>query len=220
MPSPIWDFSLEEFRSGSASGEPTPAGVAIAAASASFALGLLAKVLQVSSRHKEFAGNLAKIDSFCDAARTHSKRMLQFAEEDTAAFQSYMAGSRLPRSTDREREERHRAINAAVRDAIEIPLAAAQSAASALDICSQACAFTHTMVIADLGAAASLLFAAMRVFLTCADSNLRQLAADPAPFRAAFASRAEWEDRATRDAESVSKHVSSVINSLPGKITG
>jgi formiminotetrahydrofolate cyclodeaminase len=219
MPSSTSDFSLEHFRASAAGGEPTPAGVAVGAASASFALGLLVKVLKVSSRHKKFAGSVAKIESLSDSARTQSKRMLQFADEDTAAFNSYLASSRLPQSTDREREERQRAINAAVRKAIEIPLAAAQSAASGLELCSAACTFTHTAVIADLGAAATLLLSAMRVFLTCADSNLRQLALDPAPFRAAFASRGDWEHRAARNAESVFKHVSSVIDSLPGKIT-
>lgn len=218
MPSSTSDLSLEYFRASAASGESTPAGVAVAAASASFALGLLAKVLKVSSRHKKFAGSVAKIESLADSARAQSKRMLQFADEDTAAFSAYLAGNRLPQSTDREREERQRALNAAVRKAIEIPLTAAQAAASGLELCSAACTFTHAAVIADLGAAATLLLAAMRVFLTCADSNLRQLALDPAPFGAAFASRGDWEHRATRNAESVAKHVSSVLNSLPGKI--
>ena len=218
MPTPIWESSLEQFRSAAASADPTPAGVSIAATSASFALGLLAKVLKVSSRHKKFADSAAKLDSLCDAARSASKRMLQFAEEDNAAFNAYMTSNRLPQSTDREREERQRAVNAAVRKAIEVPLAAARSVASGLEFCSEACNLTHSAVVADLGAAASMLSSAMRVFLMCADSNLRQLALDPAPFREAFAARAEWEHRAARHAEAVQKHVASAINSLPGKV--
>jgi len=218
MPGAVWESTLEQFRAAAASGEPMPAGVAISAASASFALGLLAKVLKVSGRHKKFLGSSAKIDSLCDAARTEGKRMLQFAEEDIAAFNAYVAGSRLPQATDREREDRQRAVNAAVRKAIEIPLAAARSAAAGLELCSEASSFTQVAVIADLGAATSLLAGAMHVFLMCADSNLRQLALDPLPFRDAFAARAEWEHRANRYAESTLKHVTSAINSLPGKI--
>jgi formiminotetrahydrofolate cyclodeaminase len=217
MAAPIWESSLEQFRSAAASGEPTPAGVAISAASASFALGLLAKIAKVSSRQKQFATASAKLESLGDAARSQAKRMLQFAEEDVAAFKAYVASSRLPQSTDREREDRQRAVNAAVRKAIEIPLTAARAAASGLELCSEASAATHTAVIADLGAAASLLASAMRVFLMCADSNLRQLALDPAPFREAFAGRSEWEHRASRHADAVLRHVASAINSLPGK---
>ncbi len=218
MAAPIWESTLEQFRAAVASGEPMPAGVAISAASASFALGLLAKVLKVSGRHKKFSGSPAKIDSLCDAVRTEGKRMLQFAEEDMAAFNAYVASSRLPQATDREREERQRAVNAAVRKAIEIPLAAARSAATGLELCSEASSLTQVAVIADLGAATSLLAGAMRVFLMCADSNLRQLALDPLSFRDAFATRAEWEHRANRYAESTLKHVASAINSLPGKV--
>jgi methenyltetrahydrofolate cyclohydrolase len=218
MTAPIWESSLEQFRSAAASGEPTPAGVAISAASAGFALGLLAKVLKVSARHKNFAASSAKLNSMCDAARAEAKRMLQFAEADVAAFNAFVAGNRLPQSTDREREDRQRAVNAAVRKAIEVPLAAARCAASGLELCSEACGITHVAVIADLGAAASLLSSAMHVFLLCADSNLRQLALDPSPFREAFAGRGQWEPRASRHAESVMKHVASTINSLPGKI--
>jgi methenyltetrahydrofolate cyclohydrolase len=217
MVRPIWEFSIEQFRSAAASGEPTPAGVAVSAVSASFALGLLAKVLKVSARHKKIAGNLLKIGSLCDAARIEAKRMLQFAEEDIAAFNAYVASNRLPQATDSEREERQRAVNSAVRKAIEIPLAAARSAASGLELCSEASGLTHVAVIADLGAAASLLASALRVFLMCADSNLRQLALDAQPFREAFAARAEWERRAYRHAESVLKHVAAAIESLPGK---
>jgi len=217
MAAPIWESSLEQFRAAAASGDPTPAGVAVSAVSASFALGLLAKVLKVSGRHKKFAASAAKIGSLSDAARAEAKRMLQFAEEDIAAFSAYVASGRLPQATDREREERQRAVNAAVRKAIEIPLAAARSAAAGLELCSEASGLTHAAVIADLGAATSLLSSAMRIFLLCADSNLRQLALDPQPFREIFAARTEWENRANRYAESALKHVASVINSLPGK---
>jgi len=217
MAAPISESSLEQFRAAAASGDPTPAGVAVSAVSASFALGLLAKVLKVSARHKKFAASAPKLESLSDAARVESKRMLQFAEEDVSAFNAYVASSRLPQAGDREREERQRAVNAAVRKTIEIPLAAARSAATGLELCSDASGLTHVAVIADLGAATSLLAGAMRIFLLCADSNLRQLALDPQPFRELFAARAEWEQRANRYAESALKHVASVINSLPGK---
>jgi methenyltetrahydrofolate cyclohydrolase len=217
MAGPIWDVSIEQFRSAAASGDPTPAGVAVSAVSASFAFGLLTKVLRVSGRRKDFAGSAAKIESMSDAARIEAKRMLQLAEDDIAAFNAFVASNRLPQVTDSEREERQRAVNSAVRKAIEIPLAAARSAAMGMELCSEASGLTHAAVIADLGAAASLLASALRVFLMCADSNLRQLALDPQPFREAFAARAEWEHRAYRHAEAVLKHVAAAIESLPGK---
>lgn len=212
--------SLDQFRSAAASGEPAPAAVAIAAVSASFALGLLAKVARVSSRHKKFADYAGKLTSLAGTADSQSKRMLQFAEDDVAAFGAYMASQRLPHSTDSEREARRRASDQATRAAIEIPLAAARAAADGLELCSEAMAATHAAVLADLSAAAGLLASAMRIFLTCADSNLHQFTSDVAPFQAAAEQRAEWEARAYRQADAVLKHVASALKSFPAKSGG
>jgi formiminotetrahydrofolate cyclodeaminase len=214
MSSPVWESTLEQFRSAAASSEPIPAGVAVAAASASFALGLLAKVLKVTGRKKGFSGDLATVEKLAESARAESKQMMQLAEDDTAAFNDYMISARLPQTTDREREERKRAIDASVRKAIETPLAAARAAASGISLCADAVDTIHAIVAADLGAAASLLAGALRVFLLCADSNIRQLAPDPYAYRDVLPGRAEWETSAFQQADSVVKQVSAIIEGV------
>jgi methenyltetrahydrofolate cyclohydrolase len=211
MPAPVWESTLENFRSAAASGEPVPAGVAVAAVSASFALGLVAKVLKVSGRRKGFRGNLSKLESLVDSARTESKRMMRFAAGDMAVFKAYMASTRLPQRTAAELQQRKRAVNSAARKAIEMPIAAARAAASGIGLCADATAMVHTFVAADLGAAALLLSSALRVFLLCADSNIRQLGSDPASYRGVAAGLHELERKAFRQAESVLKHVASAI---------
>ncbi len=214
MPSPVWESTLEQFRSAAASSEPIPAGVAVAATSASFALGLLAKVLKVTGRKKGFSGDLSRVEKLAESARAESKHMMQLAEDDTAAFNDYMISARLPQGTDREREERNREVNASVSKAIETPLAAARAAASGISLCADAVDTVHAIVAADLGAAASLLAGALRVFLLCADSNIRQLAPDPSAYRDVLPGRAEWETRAFRQTDSVLRQVSATIEGV------
>ncbi len=214
MSSPVWESTLEQFRSAAASSEPIPAGVAVAATSASFALGLLAKVLKVTGRKKGFSGDLAKVEKLAESARTESKHMMQLAEDDMAAFNDYMISARLPQATDREREERKRPVDASVRKAIETPLAAARAAASGISLCADAVDTVHAIVAADLGAAASLLAGALRVFLLCADSNIRQLAPDPSVYRDVLPDRTEWETHAFRQADSVLRQVSAAIEAV------
>lgn len=214
MSSPVWESTLEQFRSAAASSEPIPAGVAVAATSASFALGLLAKVLKVTGRKKGFSGDLAKVEKLAESARAESKRMMQLAEDDMAAFNDYMISARVTQGTDREREERNRAVNASVRKAIETPVAAARAAVSGISLCADAVGSVHAIVAADLGAAASLLAGALRVFLLCADSNIRQLAPDPSAYRDVIPSRAEWETRAFQQADSILKQVSAIIEGV------
>ena len=214
MPTAMSESTLEHFRSTAASGEPVPAGVAVSAVSASFALGLLAKVLKITSRRKDFTANLPKLETLADSARAASKRMIQYAEEDLAAFNAYLTSARLPQATDSERAERKRALDSAVRKAIELPLEAARAAASGIGLCLDATGMVHTFVAADLGAAASLLAGALRVFLLCADSNIKQMTSDAAAYRASMAGRTEWEARAFRQTESVLKQVASAIDAV------
>jgi formiminotetrahydrofolate cyclodeaminase len=216
-PATIWESTLENVRSATASGEPVPAGVAVSAISASLALGLLAKVLKISGRRKDFPGNQSKLEAIADSARAQSKRMMQVAEEDMVAFNNYMASARLPQGSDKERDDRKRSTDSAVRKAIEMPIAAARAAASGIELCAEAAGMVNTVVAADLGAAASLLSAALRVFLLCADSNFRQLAPDPSLHRTIMAERLDWETKAFRQAESVLKQVAAAIDSVPAK---
>lgn len=175
-------LTIEGFRLRTAGEHPMPAGVAVAAVSAAFALGLLAKVLAVSARGAMAAAETAGPESLA-AARAASQRMLQLAGDDVAAFEAYLSARRLPHAGESERQARQQAIEAAVLRAIEPPLAAAQEAAAGLQLCSQAAACIIPALIADLGVIASLLASALRGFLLCAQSNVRHLAPDDASLR-------------------------------------
>ena len=79
-----------------------PAGVAIAAVSAGFALALAAKVLGVSSRQNTLPADTARLEPLAAAAQAASQRMLQLAGDDVAAFGAYLTARRLPHSTESE----------------------------------------------------------------------------------------------------------------------
>jgi methenyltetrahydrofolate cyclohydrolase len=195
--------ALEDFRREVASERPMPAGVAIAAVSAGFALGLVVKVLAVGGRRNELAEDTPRLERLTAATQAASHRMLQLAGEDVAAFEAYLAAKRLPRSTGSEQKTRQQAIDSAVRHAIDLPLAAAQKAAAGLQLCSDVSAFTPPALIADLGVAATLLASALRGFLLCAEANVRQLAADAAPYRERLASETKLHEQALRQAEAI-----------------
>jgi formiminotetrahydrofolate cyclodeaminase len=191
--SPDRDLSqvtLEDFRREAAGQHPMPAGVAIAAVSASFALGLVAKVLTVSGRRNTLAGT-AGLEQSVGAAQAASQRMLHLAGDDVAAFEAYLSARRLPHSMESEQQARQQAIDAAISGIIDVPLAAAREAAAGLQMCSDASAFTAPSLVADLGVVAALLGSALRAFLLCAESNVRQLAPDAASLRERVATAAQ-----------------------------
>lgn len=170
----VSDYTLEDFCREAASRHPTPAGVAVAAVSGSFALGLLAKVLIISGHRKALAEHASRLESLAVAAQEASTRMLQLADDDVAAFQAYLAATRLPSSTDQQREDRRLAIASARYHTIEVPLTAAQQAAMGLQLCSDASTLVPRELIADLDVTTALLEGARRGFLRCANSNVQQ----------------------------------------------
>lgn len=183
--------TLEHFRRETAGQHPLPAGVAIAAVSAGFALGLAAKVLGVSGRQSALPADAARLAPLAAAAQAASQRMLQLAADDVGAFGAYLAARRLPHATDSESLARQQAIDAAVRRTVDVPLAAAHEAAAGLQLCGELSAFTAAALIADLGVIASLLAGALRGFLLCAQSNVRNLAPDTPALRERVATEAQ-----------------------------
>ncbi|HEY7887269.1 MAG TPA: cyclodeaminase/cyclohydrolase family protein [Steroidobacteraceae bacterium] len=209
--------TLDHFRREAAGQHPMPAGVAVAAVSAGFALGLIAKVLAVSGRHNTLPGHAARLEPLAAAAQAASQHMMQLAGEDIAAFEAYLAARRLARSTEAQRQTRQQGIDSAVRRAIDLPLAAAQQAAAGLHLCREVAAFTSPALAADLGVTASLLAGAMRGFLLCAQSNARQLAPEAASLRGRVATETERCAEALRMAEGLIERARTAVETAPGK---
>jgi formiminotetrahydrofolate cyclodeaminase len=129
-------------------------GVGTAAASASLALELLAKVIEVSKP--------ARRDEWVDIARRAAEDLARAAEDDVRAYNRYLALGQ-----------------AALRGTIEVPMKAARSAMAGIELCTVMADFVKASVAADLGVAEELLTGAARGILLCVDVNLRTVGSDP-----------------------------------------
>jgi formiminotetrahydrofolate cyclodeaminase len=164
MADSVWTATLAQFRDRVASHEPLPAGVTSAAVSATFAVALLCKVLQVTMRHKDFRGDPDLVNGLLRDARDTSEKLSRLADDDVLAFQEYMDCAR-----------RKQPMDAAIRKTIEVPLNVARTAAEGITLCEKAVGHVHAVVAPDLGVAAGLLAGAVRSTLITVSSNLNQL---------------------------------------------
>jgi methenyltetrahydrofolate cyclohydrolase len=203
----IWKTTIETFHESVRSSEPAPAGVSVAAVSASLALGLLEKVLRIVSRRRDFSGDPERLGQLSDAARAGSARLARYADDDVAAFNEYLACRHLPKDTEPQREERERALDAALKTAIEVPLNIARSAVAGLDLCAGAAGFVHAFVAADLGAAGELLAGAVRATLLSVDFNLGQLPRDSPFCRDVIAERHQLQNKALQKADALVRQI-------------
>jgi formiminotetrahydrofolate cyclodeaminase len=203
--------TLEHLRRETAGPQPMPAGVAIAAVSASFALALIAKVLAVSARHDVLPEHTGRLGQSAATAQAVSQRLLQRASDDTAAFEAYLSAKRLPHSTEVERQAWQEAIRSALHRTIDVPLTAAQEAAAGLQLCADISGLVPLALIADVGVATALLSGALRGFLLCAQSNVRQLAADAAAYRERLATETRRHEQAIREADAALEHARTAL---------
>ncbi len=171
MSDSIWDTTLASFRDRVASHEPVPAGITSAAVSAVLALALLSKVLQVTLRHKDFAGDRELVSALLDDARNLREILEHLADDDVAAFQAYLECLRSKQPTD-----------SALRKTIDVPLNVARSASLGVTLCETSAGHVHAVVAPDLGIAAALLAGTVRSTLITLTANVRQLPSDD-PYR-------------------------------------
>jgi len=159
MSDSVWNETLEGFRKRLAGTDPAPAGVSVAAVSATLALGLLIKVLEITKNRKSFSGDPQQIEKLIRDAAYESTRLAQAADDDIAAYKEYLASRRSA---------------AALRRAIEVPLGAARVAASGLELCAQSADLVSVPLAPDLDAARTLLAGALRAMFFSIEANLRQ----------------------------------------------
>jgi|SRR5580700_9004776 formiminotetrahydrofolate cyclodeaminase len=175
MSDSIWTSTLEAFRDRVASREPVPAGVTVAAVSATLALALLSKVLQVTRNHKDFAGDRDLIAELLADTRHTYQTLSRLADDDVTAFREFMASSKHPDASAGERTD-------AIRSAIHVPLEVARTSSFGIALCEKARGHIHAVVAPDLGIAAGLLAGAVRSTLVTVTANLEHLP-ESDPFR-------------------------------------
>src|SRR5579862_5089340 len=131
MDNSIWSGSLDSFQRDLSAAQPAPAAVAAAAVTADLGIALLIKSVTITGKRRDLV----------DTARLLSAHLKHAADEDIAAVRDYMA---------------QRSSSAGIR-AIEIPMNAARSAVTALDLCVEAADHVKTALRADLASGAVLL---------------------------------------------------------------
>lgn len=172
MDASIWSDTLIGFREKVAGIAAVPAGVAVAAVTASLALALLTKVVEITRGRKAFAGDAHQAEVLIEAARRESIRLADLADEDIRVFHSYM-----------KTPARERADGSAMKGAIRVPMDAARAAVRGLDLCREARTMGVTgLTAADLDAATALLSSAVGVMLLSVEFNLRVIRADDSFF--------------------------------------
>ena len=167
--------------------EPVPAGVSISSVSAALALSLLAKVLDIASKRKDFRGDRDRVEALMNSAREESKGLTELADRDVLAFNQYLECIRSGGNKDD-----------AMGKCIDVPMQAGRAVIRGLELCAAGTEIVKGLTVADLAISADILLGTIRGMLVSVDFNLKQLGPEHEIAQRVLTERRELELRAVR----------------------
>ncbi|AIJ24579.1 cyclodeaminase/cyclohydrolase family protein [Amycolatopsis methanolica] len=172
-------LTLEAFLDALAARVPAPGGGATAALHAAQGAALVAMVARYSDgeKYRQDADAIAQIRANADDLRALA---LALAEKDAAAFQAVTRAYALPKSTEREKVARSRAIGAALVEAGRVPARVIAVAKQIVNLTERLQPIGNRNVISDVAAAADAARAALSTARVNVEINLSGIGEGPA----------------------------------------
>lgn len=162
--------TLQSFLDALASNAPAPGGGAAAALMGATGAALVSMVCNLTLGKPKYAAVEADIRALLEKSQALRARVMKMMEDDQAVFKTLMLAYGLPKQTDEEKANRRMAIQDALRQATEVPLACARACAGVITLSREAAEKGNLQVISDAGVAvaaaeAGLKSAALNVWI-------------------------------------------------------
>lgn len=151
------DFAHEVSRDSAA---PGGGSVSALAGALGAALSSMVSNLSIGKRGTEEVEEALK--PVANRAQEIKDGLLAKVDEDTDAFNDYMEATRMPSGTKEEREKRHEAMQAGLKNAILVPYGTAELCIEAIELCKTAAMKGNPNSITDAGVGALVAWAGVQ----------------------------------------------------------
>jgi glutamate formiminotransferase/formiminotetrahydrofolate cyclodeaminase len=177
------NLSLSDFADETASESPAPGGGSIAAYVGALGAALATMVANLSSHKKGWDDRWEEFSAWAEKGQGYKNELTRLVDADTRAFNGIMDAFGLPKGTDEEKIIRTRAIAAATKTAIEIPLRVMEVAYASMEVIRAMAETGNPNSVSDAGVGAlcarsGVMGAFMNVRINAAGYTDKAFAAD------------------------------------------
>ncbi|MBR6800817.1 MAG: cyclodeaminase/cyclohydrolase family protein [Eubacteriaceae bacterium] len=151
------DYRLQDFVNESFSKSPTPGGGAVSAIAASLGAALGGMVCNLTIGKKKYAIHEERLEDIIGKLRVLTDEMMSFVDKDAENFIPLSKAYALPSSTEEEKENKKKAINAAIEIACEVPKEIVKKSYEAIVLLENLSDKCSPLVISDVGVGVLLL---------------------------------------------------------------
>lgn len=167
--------TITEFLDLLASKEPTPGGGSAAALGGAQAAALVSMVCNLTIGKKGYEGVQQAMTELLAKTEALRKELPQLLEADTQVYGKVMAVYRQPSKTPEQKQAREAAMQAALKEAAEVPLTIAERCAQIIDLALPAAQMGNQWAVSDAGVGALLAEACMHAALLNVYINLASI---------------------------------------------
>ena len=158
-----------DFLDALASANPTPGGGSAAAHTGAAAAALVTMVGRVTVGKKKYAAVEPQMYELIEKSEDMRRKLTIAVEKDSAAFEEFIAATRLPKNTQEENEVRMAAMDLATQNAALVPYNSAKLCLDVIDLAKKAVELGNLNAISDAASAGFL----ARAALQCAVANVK-----------------------------------------------
>jgi formiminotetrahydrofolate cyclodeaminase len=156
------DTAVEPFLDALASQAATPGGGSAAAIMGAMGAALVSMVCNLTIGKKKYAEVEAEMKDVLAKSEALRAKLTGMIEDDVKAFDAVMAAYGMAKETDADKAAREKAIQAALKQATEVPLRCCHAAREVIDLAAIASDKGNLNVISDAGVAVLAAYAALR----------------------------------------------------------
>ncbi len=180
---PLLKMNLRAFANETASESMAPGGGSVSAYIGALGISLGTMVANLSSHKRGWDNRWNEFSDWAVKGQKLKDQLLGLVDEDTHAFNKIIDAMRLPKGSDEEKTARKSAIDAATRNAIEVPFRVMQASLESMHVIKKMAEIGNPASASDAGVGALCARAAVRgaylnVKINTADLNDRQYVAE------------------------------------------